>query len=263
MLLLAGAALVAGCELRAEAVVEVDRDGAGAFELRLAGDQRLEQVAADAGIDPFGDVVAAVERAAGGGAGASGEVGDAAGKEGEAARWLVDDTRPDDPAWAREVTVRVEADDAATLRAEVGALTDALAAAELVPLADVDVAVTDDTVAATAGASLEPTPTVEELGLTVGEAEALLAEHVDYVVEVQLPAEVTAAPGAEVDGRRARWEVPAGSSVTVEAVSPRPVDWWSSPLVWGLAGGALLVGVALAVAGGLLLRRARARRRAG
>lgn len=218
--------LTAGCELEADVVVDVDRNGAGTVRLVLAIDDELAAQAADADLDVFAPVV-------------------------EAARaddaWLVEVT-------GDTLTLSADFSDRRELAALTGALAGDLAAPELTPLAPLAVALTDDRVTVTGSAGLDLTDAVTDLGFDEGEAEARLADAVRYEVTVAVPGEVIeVSPDGVLEERSVTWVVPAGQQIDfrVEAQRPPAVGAW----IWAVVGAAA---AALAGVGVMLARRRRA-----
>lgn len=217
----------AGCELSADVVVDVDRDGAGAMSVALAIDEELAARADEAELDVFAPLRAAAA---------------------------------DDPAWtaegdARATTVRMAFAGPAELARRSAALADDLAAEELVPLAPLRVTVSDDRIVVEGGAALDLTAAVADLGFAEPEAERALAEAVDYTVRISVPGEVLeASDGGRVEGAAVAWTVPAGEEVALRVVSTRPARL--APWVW-VVGAVVLTAVVVGAAWWMRRRRRR------
>lgn len=222
-LLVAAAAVLAlaGCELRADLGVVVDRDGGGTLTLALTADAELVARAEEGGVDPLAEV-ADVAAAAPGWSGSTADL-DGGG---------------------RRVVLRSAFEDAEELAALTGDLAEALAAPELAVLEPFRVELTDDTVTVVGGAGLVPGDAVTELGLSPAAAVEALAEAVDYRVAVTLPGAVleTTATTSAADGEPLVWQVPAGERVEVRAVGERPPPWWWWPAIGGAVGLVVLLG---------------------
>lgn len=230
------AGTLSGCRLGLDVALDVARDGSGRLAVALAADAAANQRAAAAGADPLALVADAGERLAGQG-------------------W---ETREETAAdGSREVTLSVEADDAAALSAQAAELAEALAAPEARPLEPLRVTLTEDRVEVAGAAGLVPGEAVAEYGLSPEQAIALLAERdaLDYRVTVTLPAQVLSSNADTTEESTLTWQVAPGEQVAISATGVRPRFPW--PLVAAGAAAALL----LAVAAVALSRRARRRRR--
>lgn len=225
--------LCAGCQLRLGVAVTVDRRGAGRLEVSVAADAELLARAAEAGVDPMGDLVAA-------------------GRQLRAQGWDTTDRRQ--PDGSRQVGLSTGFSDAEEFEALAGDLAAALAAPELTVLEPMDLTVDDERLALVGAASLQPSAAVAELGLSPEEAVDLLREQdaVDYRVRIALPGEVLETTAPQRDGSVLTWPVPPGERVEVRAVGVRP-----GPPAWPIGLGGLLGALGV----GLVLRR-RSRRRA-
>lgn len=223
---------LSGCRLGLDVTLDVARDGSGRLAVALAADAAANQRAAAAGADPLALVGDAGERLAGQG-------------------WQTrDETAPDG---GREVTLSVEAADAAALSAQAAELAEALAAPEARPLEPLRVTLTEDRVEVTGAAGLVPGEGVAEYGLSPEQAVALLGEReaLDYRVAVTLPGEVLSSNADVVEASTLIWDVAPGEQVPISATGVRPRFPW--PLVAAGAAAALL----LALGGFILLRRRR------
>jgi hypothetical protein len=220
--------LAAGCRMTAGVDLDVERDGGGQLAVRLAADAELLARAAQAGARPLDDLERVGRRLTG-----DGWVTMAAPAEGG----------------GRSVTLSTRFDNPAELETLTSELAAALAAPELRALEPLRLGLTHDRVIVDGRAGLVVGAAVAEHGLTPQEAEALLAEAVDYRVTVTLPGEVLETNAAGRDGRTLTWPVPLGEEVVIRAVARRP----RSTVLIAVAVGAPLA--AAAILGLLLLRR--------
>lgn len=219
--------LCAGCQLRFDVDVRVDRRGGGHFEVSLAADPELQAQAAQAGADPLGTLAAAGRRLRDQG-------------------WRTAERREADGS--REVALSADFADAAQFDVLARDLATALAAPELVPLEPMDLEVEEGRLSLVGAAALRPTPVVSELGLSPQEAVRLLRDRdaIAYRITVALPGEVIETTAAARDGSVLIWQVQPGERVEVRAAGVRP-----GPPVWPIAVGGLLG----ALAAGAALRR--------
>lgn len=223
-----------GCRATLAVDVQVDADGAGTLGMTVGVDGDLARHLEEAGAAPIEDLAAV-------------------GGQTDGTTWSV----VEEPAadGGREVVLTGQFRDAEEFDQLAGELTDALDAPEATLLSDLELELTDDTVAVSGTASASPSEAVTELGLQPDQAVALIADAgaFTYELDVGLPGEILRANG-EVDpeAQRVAWEVPPGETVAFSAVSERP-----RPLVWVILGGFAVVGAVTVVALGRLLVRRR------
>ncbi|MDP8970993.1 MAG: hypothetical protein M3N52_10960, partial [Actinomycetota bacterium] len=173
--------LCAGCQLRLGVGVTVDRRGAGRLEVSVAADAELLARAAEAGVDPLGDLAAA-------------------GRQLRAQGW--DTTDRHQPDGSRQVDLSTGFSDAEEFDALARDLAVALAAPELAVLEPMDLTVDQERLALVGSAGLQPSAAVAELGLSPEQAVDLLREQgaVDYRVRIALPGEVLETTAPKRDG---------------------------------------------------------------
>lgn len=234
------AAMVAGCQVRVVTDVQVATDGGGVATLRIVADDELRDLLEDAGVDLRAGLADAA-------AGAS---------------WSASPVdRPD----ATGVVLRTEFDTPEQLGQRVEALSAGLTDDDGALLRDVELSRTDDGgYAFTAAAGLDPPRILGALPLSTeptglvqdpavgpaafdGEALGELLAASDgrlATAELRLTTPtVPDAPGAEVDGSTATWELPVDGLATVTAMAPPVPVSTSTVLLVAAVVAAVVVGL--------------------
>ena len=217
--------LTAGCRLGLDVGVELDRNGAGVLSVAVSADAELLERAADAGADPLTSLAET-------------------GAELEADGWAVQDST--DGSGNRTVQLRARFEDAGQFNTLAADLAAALAADEVILLEHLELTVTDDLLVLSGTAGAEPTRAVRDYGLAPARAVRLVrqADALDYGIDVSVPGEVVTSNATRVDGRRLRWEVPAGQTVDIALEATRP-GLPVARAVLGALAGAVVAGAAL------------------
>jgi hypothetical protein len=226
---------LAGCQLRAEVDVALDRAGGGLLSVVVGADQELLAKATEAGVDPL-EVLTRQRRA----------LADAG--------WEVSTQQRD--GGGRQVRLSAEFDGPDELEILTAELANALAAPEVRPLEPFTVVVTDDQIMLSGAGGIEFTPATTALGIDPADAtrRLQLQDAVVYEVRVRLPGELISASGTERTPGVVVWEIRPGERVDIRAVSERP----GRPLLEMVLAATVAV-IASSVAVIAVKRRARAR----